>query len=120
MTKKVGYKIVLYTWVLIIIVFFGLWIFSHSWMLPKSYLLGALTSIMSFIMLMNRTSYIEENKKEPNNSVTSTLTRFLLSGFILAVGVFDERFNAILVLIGLLQVRIVILFYGIFNKKVVD
>lgn len=120
MTKKVGVSIILWSWALIIVVTFSLWIFSKSFFLSKSYLLGSITSLMLFTMLLSKAKEMEETKAQKKYNILGMIIRYSLAAIILAVGVFDERFSAIVVFLGLLTVKIVVLLYGFIKlKKVV-
>ena len=99
-------KVVLISWIIVLVGSLGLWIFDHSFLLSKSFILGGAVSLFGFT-LMNKNAVKIIETKNPKRAYSGYLIRFILSGIVLYYAyITPEKFNWIPVFVGLFVTNI--------------
>ena len=112
-------KVVLISWVIILLGSLGLWIFDRSFLLSKSFILGGAVSLFGFTSMSKNTAKIAETKNV-KISYSGYFTRMAISGIVLYYAyVTPEKFNWIPVFIGLFITKISMMGYLLVKKGVI-
>lgn len=113
-------KVVLISWIIVLVGSLGLWIFDHSFLLSKSFILGGAVSLFGFT-LMNKNAVKIIETKNPKRAYSGYLIRFILSGIVLYYAyITPEKFNWIPVFVGLFVTKISMMGYLLVKKGVIQ
>jgi F0F1-type ATP synthase assembly protein I len=97
---------------------------KYTWLL--GYLLGSLTSYITYLMHVNNVKQIDGNIRHPQrNAFSKAILRLSISAIALLIALFVEMIDIIATFIGLLVIKVIILFTAIIlevikSKKEVD
>ena len=110
-------KVLTINLIILIVVSFALLLMQqYSWVI--GYVLGSITSYITYLMHVNNVDKMCLNKKSPvKSSVASALLRFCISALCLAIGVFVEWVNIYATFIGLLVIKLTIYVLGFMTQK---
>ena len=98
--------------ILLLVVFAVLLILQlYSWAI--GYLLGSITSYITYLMHANNVNKIDANTKNPvRKSVASALLRLLISAAILFIALYVDFINLYATFIGLLVIKLTVFIVG--------
>ena len=118
--KILSAKVILISWIIIITTSLVLWIFDHSFLLSKGFLLGGFVSLFCFT-LMNKNAVKIIETKNPKKAYSGYFIRFLLTGVILYyVYLTPEKFNFVTTFIGLFVAKVSMMGYLFVKKGVIE
>ncbi|MFI3329187.1 MAG: ATP synthase subunit I [bacterium] len=104
-------------WLICFVISLILFIISKE--IAFGYILGALTSFLTFGLLMKNTqsSLLPEKKSVVTKILGGYVTRMIISGAILVVAFYDARFNFYSTIAGLTVLKIVLVIFVLVRYK---
>lgn len=118
-------KIVIFVSVTIVVVTFAVFIILRMYSWALGFILGSLTSYITYLMHVNNVNNLSENTVSPRkHAIKSSLMRLLISAIPLALSLFFGWLNIFATFIGLLTNKIAIviaaIIYGVKDKKIIE
>ena len=117
--KVLAAKVVLISWIIIIVTSLVMWIFDSTFLLSKSFILGGAVSLFGFTQ-MNKNAVIIVETRNPKRAYSGYFIRFALSAVVIGYTYMNpDRFNWIPTFIGLFVTKISMMGYLLVKKGVI-
>ncbi len=115
--KNFAYIFIPINWIICLAISLILFIINKE--IALGYVLGAITSFLTFGLLMKNTksSLSPEKTSVFTKVLGSYLTRLIISGVVLAIAFYDSRFNFYSTIAGLSVIKIVLMFFVLIRYK---
>lgn len=111
-------KIILITNVIILAVCFIVLLILGLYSYAFGYLLGSITSYVTYLMHANSVNNLNDDTKNPSKkSFASSMLRFFISAVVLAITLFVNFIDIVWTFIGLMVIKLTIVIVGFINTR---